>query len=233
MGQTQVAPLLAHIARSIIAPRLKRRLFRPSYLPVLTYLVAYQEAFEVGVVLGYAYRSKMLDFARLLCSSGSESEFVGFIQQLASERLAAQPYAKTLVDLGMAYEDRRIRRNWQESGVKETEIAVLGKSFKMPAESVWSNIGIALSTGIGFGSCFPGQTEQLWKNEHEYPISEERWRTAKAAGLVRANESREEVVTLADGSRDLIASVETFAAEYRPDVLPDIKGVRQPIEGRP
>lgn len=73
MDKPPVAPLLAHIAHSIVVPALKKRFFRPSYLQFHTYLLVYQEAFEIGAVLGYAYRERIRIFARLLCAPGKGS----------------------------------------------------------------------------------------------------------------------------------------------------------------
>jgi len=223
MDRTQVAPLLAHIAHSIIAPRLKRRLFGPPYLPLVTYLLVYQEAFEIGVVLGYAYRDRMLVFARLLCSSGSESGFVGSMQDLASKRITGRPNARTFIDLGMAYEDERIRCNWRASGVKESEIAAFGRSFEMPAGVAWDNIGVALHAGIGFGSRFSDQAEKLWKSEHEYPLTMEQWNAAKARGVIRPDEVMQKDVTLAEKQAELVARVEAFASDHHPELLAQLR----------
>ena len=223
MDRTSVAPLLAHIAHSIIAPALKKRIFRPPYLPFLAYLLVYQEAFEIGVVLGYAYRERIVVFAKLLCAPGKEVEFVELMQELAGKRLTAEPNAKTFLDLGMAYERDRARRNWRESGITESQAGTFERSFKVPSKVAWDNVGVAVHTGIGFGSRFPEQTEKLWKNEHEYPLSTEQWNAAKARGVIRADEIMEKDVTLAGKQQELIARVEAFVSFHRPEFLSELR----------
>lgn len=132
MDETQVAPLLAHIAHSIMAPAMKKRLFRPPYFQFPSYLLVYQEAFEIGVVLGYAYKERIVILAKLLCAPGKELGFVELVQELGDKRLASHANPKTFIDLGMAAEDKRIRGKWRESGVTEYRSPLLENLSKCP-----------------------------------------------------------------------------------------------------
>lgn len=219
MDRTSVAPLLAHIAHSIVEPALKKRLFGPPYLQFHTYLLVYQEAFEIGVVLGYAYRERMRIFARLLCAPGKEVGFVDLIQELAVKRRTDVPEVRTFFDLAMVHERDRARRNWAESGIAGPQAETFEKSFEVPAKVAWDNVGVALHTGIGFGSRFPDLTEILWKNEHEYSLSPEQWHAAKAKGLIGTDEVTERDVTLAERQGILVAMVEAFASDHHPEFL--------------
>lgn len=228
MSETTVAPLLAHIAHSIVAPALKKRLFRPPYLQFQTYLLAYQEAFEVGAVLGYAYRKKIRIFAKVLCTSGSEAGFVEFIQELAAKRQANAPSATTFFDLAMRYELDRARHNWKNSGIVEAQLGELESSFRMPAQTAWGNIGAALHTGIGFGSRFPNQTEMLWRNEHEYSLVQSSGTPRERGEVIREDEVIEKDVTLAEREGKLVAMVEAFALSHHPELLSALKAAVEP-----
>ncbi len=119
----------------------------------------------------------------------------------------------------MLYERDRARRNWEESGIVGSQAVSFEKSFKVPGKVAWDNVGVALHTGIGFGSRFPDQIEILWKNEHEYSLSAEQWHAAKAKGVIRADEVMERDVTLAERQGKLVAMVEAFASEHQPEFL--------------
>jgi hypothetical protein len=119
----------------------------------------------------------------------------------------------------MAWENDRIRSTWRESGAAGSEIALFGKSFKVPAKTAWDNVGVALHTGVGFGSRFPELTEKLWKNEHEYSLSPDQFDAAKARGVIGAAEVMEKDVTLAEKQRALVANVEAFVSDHHPEFL--------------
>ncbi len=171
-------------------------------------------------------------FAKLLCTSGTEVGFVELIQELAGKRLADVPQAKTFIDLAMAYELDRARHNWREPRINGLQADILGRSFKVPAKLAWDNVGIALHTGIGFGSRYPEQTERLWKNEHEYSLSDEQWHAAKTRGVIRADEVMEKDMTLAEKQVELVARVEAFVSNYHPEFLSALRASlgRSPID---
>jgi len=105
-------------------------------MPILRYLFVYQHSLETGVALGYAYRSKMLALAKLLCAPGHEGELVAYMRELAENRLAVTAKVETFFDLGMRYESDRIRENWRKSGITESQVHSFEKSFKVPVETV-------------------------------------------------------------------------------------------------
>ena len=188
---------------------------------MLRYLFVYQRAFETGVALGYAYRRKITAFARLLCAPGHEVDLVAFMHQLAENRVVATSNMETLFDLGMRYEGDRIKSNWKESGITESEVHAFEMTFKLPAETVWKNIHIAPSAGIGFGSGFPDQTEQLWHNTYG-PITLEELNRGKAVGLFREEETLEKGTTLEEAEAELVPRVEAFLTERYPELVAEL-----------
>ena len=117
--------LIDEIAHSIIAPAAKRRFFSAPYLPFRRYLGCYEEAFEIGVVLGYAFRDRLTTFAKLFSEPGRELELITFMQELAQQRLAEVGEAKTFFQLAMFAEEARIRADWQESGLPKRKHSTL------------------------------------------------------------------------------------------------------------
>jgi hypothetical protein len=100
--------LVTHIAFRLIEPEVKKGWFSAPHVPFQRYLGLYQEGFEIGVVLGYAYRNSILRFAQLFSERGHERELIGFIQKLAQERLNATPNVTNFFELAMFAESSRI-----------------------------------------------------------------------------------------------------------------------------
>jgi len=223
MDQKPVASLLAHIAHSIVTPALKKRFFRPAYVQFPTYLLIYQQAFEIGVVLGHAYREKITTFAKLLCAPRKETGFVELLQELANNRLVGVKTRKLLSTWGWhgkmtgleVLEEHLERRNQRSLFLASPSKCLPKRHGTMSA--------VALHTGVGFGSRFPEQTEKLWKNEHEYSLSPERLDAAKARGVIGAVEVMEKDVTLAEKQWELVAKVEAFVSDHHPELLPALR----------
>jgi hypothetical protein len=232
--------IIWEIAHSIAAPAVtKRFLFFAPGIPFQRYLGCYQEAFEVGVVLGYAFRNRLITFAKLFAESNHEEELITFMQELARQRLRETQKPETFFQLGMLAEESRIKANWQKSGTDGVPIDFLQRHYRVPLEQACNNLHVSVSTGIGFGSAFPEPTEQMWKVEHEYPMSREEWekrrtdpkyRTEKTFGRLTAKQVKEihtaeppESVTLAKRQEQLLSHVELFISGARPDLLHEFK----------
>jgi hypothetical protein len=214
--------VLVYIAQGVLAPAERRKLWGSPHVRFKRYLGCYQEAFEVGAVLGHAYRNTIFAFAKLLSEPGHEAEFISFIQQLARERLAGQSEPKSFFDLAMNVEEKRVKGNWLESGITESQVHVLEEHQKIPSSTALKNLIVAISTGIGLGSAFPELTERLWNDEHCFPVSSERWRAAKAAGIISANEPNEPPtgVSLTERQSGIVNQLEKFVSAVRPELLP-------------
>lgn len=214
-----VRSLISEITYSVAVPASKRRFFFfAPYLPFQRYLGCYQEAFEIGVVLGYAFRDRLLTFAKLFAECGREEELITFMQQLAHERLAEVGKAANFFEMGWFAEEDRINVNWRDSGIAEADMEHLKKHHEVPLEQALNNLHVAVSTGIGLGSAFPELTERLWKVEHESPMDRDKWEKARSAGLSLPDEP-EEPVTLARRQQQLLAQVELFVSRARPELL--------------
>ncbi len=229
--------LIWEVAYSISVRAAKKRFFFfAPHVPFQRYLGCYQEAFEVGVVLGYAFRNRLATFAKLFSEPGREQELIAFMQELAQRRLTEVGDAENFFSLSMAAEEGRIRADWRESGITEGQIEHLRRHFKMPLKTASSNLHVAVSIGIGFGSAFPEQTEKLWKAGHEYLLDPDRWARVRhdprylmeetfgplTAEQVEGFQRDEppESVTLAKRQEQLLSQVELFVSRARPELLP-------------
>ena len=217
--------LIDEVARSIVAPAAKKRLFIPPHLPFVSYLGCYEVAFETGVVLGYSFRDRLATFAELFSQPGREQELVTFLQELAAQHLTEVGEPKGFIDLALRHEESRIKAKWRESGINEAQIDYLTKHHRMPLEQALKNAGVAVSTGIGLGSAFPEMTERLWKVVYESPMNRDEWQRWRKAGLDVGDEVPEPL-PLARRQEQLLLMVESFVSVTRPELLPQFKSQR-------
>lgn len=212
--------LIWETAYSIATSGSKRRFFIGSrYIPFQRYLGCYQEAFEVGAVLGYSFRHMLVIFAKLFTEPGREQELTQFMQELAQKKL--QEVGKPeLLDLAMFAEERRIKTNWLQSGITQAQVAFLEKSHKLQLHKAAEALYVAVSTGIGFGSVFPELTEQLFRARDERVITHGEWAKWQAAGY---GDEPPEPITLAKREEHFRSMVESFVREAYPQLIPAFK----------
>lgn len=216
--------LVAYIARGLIAPVVTKGWLSKPHVRLRRYLGLYQEAFEAGAVLGYTYRGDMECFAQLFSDNGHQGDLITVIQELARERLSDVPDATSFVELAMFAEEERIRAqfSYADTTLTEQQLDQLEDKQKMPLETAFQNIQVAVSTGIGFGSAYPELTEQFWRVEHEKIITQDEVDKWRKAGL-DIPPTIEPPVTLAQRGKQLRSQVEAFAAETYPEFLERFK----------
>lgn len=180
--------LVDELARTILTPALKKRLFSEPYIPFRRYLGCFQMAFETGVVLGHMFRDRMPTFARLFSMPGHEEELIDAIQELARDKLTEAQDADSFIGLAMYAEENRIKAGWQQSGATEAQIEYTVKTLKMKPEQAYKNLWGAVSTSIGFGSAFLELTEKLWKDAYEQEIPRDKWEHMRRFGVVSGDE---------------------------------------------
>lgn len=217
--------LVDELARTILTPALKKRLFSEPYVPFRRYLGCYQIAFETGVVLGHMFRDRMPSFARLFSMPRREEELIGAIQELARDKLAEAQDTGSFIGLAMYAEENRIKAGWQESGATEAVIEYNVKTLKMKPEQAYKNLWTALSTGIGFGSAFPELAEKLWAGAYEQPIPSDKWKEMRRLGVV-SGDTIPGPYSLAMREQELQSIVEMYVSTSRPELLSDFGFVR-------
>jgi len=217
-----VHSLIDEVAGSIMSGALKKRIFSAPYIPFQRYLGCYQEAFEAGVVLGYAFRDRLTTLAKLFSQPGREEELVRAMQELAQRKLTGIGKAENFLELAMFAEEHRVEANWLGSGIDEAQIEFLKKHLKMLPQQAFKNLHGAVSVGIGFGSAFAELTERLWKAVYERPIDRNEWQKWRNAGLDIGDELPEPL-PLAKRQEQLLSLVELFVSKARPELLPQFR----------
>ena len=102
--------------------------------------------------------------------------------------------------------------------VTEAQAQYFAEHLKMPLEQGFKNLHVAVTTGIGLGSAFPGLAERLWEVGYERSVDSDaraRWRRA---GLDVGHEPPDPV-TLAKRQEQLLLLVQSFASRERPELL--------------
>ncbi len=210
--------LIYEITHSIMVPATTKGVFCAPYISYERYLGCYQVAFEIGAVLGYAFRNRLLTFVQLFCEQGHENELVKCLNELATEKLAEVGQPKDFLQLAMCHEESRIKAKWHEMGIPEEEIESRKKRHKMKLEQVAGSLGVAVSTGIGIGSSYPALIERLWKDAYECPISRAEWQKWRKAGLDIGDELPGPL-SLAKRQEQLLSFVQLFVSKRRPELL--------------
>lgn len=218
--------LIDEITHSVVGPAARKSFLKAPYVPFQRYLGCYQEAFEIGAVLGYSFRDRITTFAKLFSEADRDQELIKFMSGLAQDRLKGVDGAKSFVDVAMFAEEARIKANWRNSGLTVEQIAHLEKHHEISFEQAFKNLYVAASTGIGFGRSFPELTERWWKEEHERHVTAEEWAKWRKAGLDIPNEP-EEPVTLTGRQKELLSQVEIFVSKARPELLSEFKAALQ------
>jgi hypothetical protein len=218
--------LVDELARTILAPALKKRLFFGPYIAFQRYLGCYEIAFETGVVLGHLFRDTMPSFAKLFSMPGREEELIGAMQELARDKLTQAHDSDSFIGLAMFPEENRIKANWQQSGATPKQIEYMAKTLKMKPEQAHNNLWIALSTGIGLGSAFPELTEKLWAAAYEQDIPRDKWEHMRRFGVVNGDEIPGPYL-IAKREQELQSVVELYVSASRPELLSDFKLVRR------
>lgn len=209
--------LIDEIVYSVLTPALKKRLLRSPYVPFQRYLGCYEEAFEAGVVLGYAFRNNTTLFAKLFSMPGRERELVTYMQQLAADRLKGLQKPSAFFDLAMFPEEKRITANWRESGIDEAQQEYLKRRMKLAPKQAFGNLHVAVSVGIGFGSKFPDETERLWKMVYERRIGAAEWEKWKGVGLDLPPDIPPPL-SLANRQEQLLVMLRSFVNKHRPEL---------------
>jgi CpXC protein len=211
-----------HIIGSIAASAVKRRILGGQYIRFRRYLGCYLEAFEVGAVLGYCYRDRLVSFAKLFSPPGRETEIISFVRERARRQLEDCPGdPQSFVEISMLAEENRIKKNWRESGSSESQVAFLDRHHKIPIETALENLCLSFYTGVGLGSAFPDLTENFWKTEHEYAVTAEEWLKNYKRGIVDSKVPPEPV-TLAQRQEQLRLEVEAFVRKAQPDLMSEL-----------
>ena len=180
----------------------------------------------MGVVLGFTYKTNLPTFAQLFAGPGREQQFITYIQNLGQQRVSDAGSVQSFFELAMFAEEERIKCSWQSSDPQLTQARLekMRKIFKVPVETAFQNLQVAVSTGIGIGSAFPGLTANLWKAQYEGSVDLAELNEWRAAGLDVSAEA-ETPIPLKDREDQLRKYVDIFVDTYRPELASQFKSI--------
>jgi len=185
MAEPQKTPTLAEVLMMpVIQPLIKKPLAGKQLLPLAAFLSVGGFLFEIGAVLGWAYRDSQLVLERVITLPETPGQLVRFMRLKAKERVAewkspddsfylfvydtelarrghpivmkASKYVSSMEDTRGFLEDRRRFTNW------------LHKQ-SLDLNTAWSELHFIFYEGIGYGFEFPEETQRRWKAIYENP----------------------------------------------------------------
>lgn len=220
--------LLEYFTRPIVAAAIKRKWFSKPVLPFRRYLVRYQEAFEMGIGIGYAYRHNLVWVVQFFCEKGREIELTQAMRKIAQRQLSELPNAATLFDLGVSYEEYRYRIAVSSKMRLKTSSYLSAEGWdkwmdrlEVPFDKASVDIQTAMSYGIALGGAFPEKAEQLWSHQHRRLSDKEKedLRRMRGYGLDIPAEMPTPL-SFQQFSEQMHSFMETYVAENHPDILP-------------
>jgi len=202
-----LSPLLAGATR-------KGFLSSEHYLKYAEFLTVKLRAFEMGVVLGVAFRTRLRVLVRMLVwQDGFDSIADGIVAdgaaliELASF-VSRDNEASSLVDLflGLEFEARG----------HSTADLLRWKNKKVELSLAMELSCVGFLGGLGLGAARPALAEELWRNTWERP-TEGLWPAAQRAGI--ALEAPRESMSFEARQAELVAQVRQIAVRYYGDLL--------------
>ena len=172
--------------------------------------------FEMGAILGYAFRDRVDAFALPFFAKDDRPDAVEYMRDLGrNARAATLAEAKTLNELvmvwGMRQEDASLpHEHWPQWFMARS-------NEKLDVEEAFETSLVFGVAGAGFGAEFPDAFEALYANSYT-PDDPETWREAHKYGVVDTAE-QPELVPLEDRVREAREGFAEFCQEYFPQLI--------------
>lgn len=212
--------LADEIVQMVLGPALqKKRLSEPVVL-YERYLGCYQEVFEIGAVLGHAFRNKFIWFVQFFSNPGREAEVGTQLRLVAQEHLDAAEDGRTFFGLAMRYEESRFQKNWHRAGYDQLQIEHLTKNHELTRQQAFGMLRTALILGVGFGGTFPELTEEMWRDAYERPKDRHLLELLRGSGL---SGPPPELLPLANQQALLLSGVRLFVGRNHPDLISEFE----------
>jgi hypothetical protein len=210
--------VIAELVRVIMKPATQKKLFGKPYITTARFLGCYEQAFESGAVLGYAFRGRLSTFAQLFSDPGREHELASWMEATARQHFTDLGKPENFFDLAMWYEKSRAEDVWRKAGVAQADIDQLIDGFKVPLGDAFERLQVSMTMGIGFGSACPEQTEIMWREAYEKPHDPDKVKLMLKAGLSLGRDELKSL-PLVEQQEKLLSFVRLFVTTARPDLL--------------
>ncbi len=212
--------LADEIVQMILDPALKKKRLSEPVVSYERYLGCYQEVFEIGAVLGHAFRNKFIWFVQFFSNPGREAEVGMQLRLVAQEHLEVVEDRRTFFGLAMRYEESRIQKNWHRAGHNQSQIEHLTKHHELTQHEAFGMLRTGLILGVGHGGTFPELTEQMWKDAYERPMDRHLLELLRGAGL---SGPPPEPLPLANQQALLLSGVRLFVERNHPDLISEFE----------
>ena len=216
--------LVTYMGMAPVQKVVKTRLFGGPYLSFADLVIVSAYQYQTGAILARAKLDKLTTLAQMVSPPGRESEAIGWLQDLAKDRLdeyvgafGGQP--DSLLTFVFYTEYKRVgilipsvsmeNINTRTKQVKKVAFT------KMALKDVEPQIRNSMLEGIGFGSSFPALTEKMYRTNEE--IDMERWSEMRGHGLDIPETP--EIITLEEQEEIVLSMVATYAQKYFPQLV--------------
>lgn len=211
-------PLLAYLVHHIITPMTRKGMFSDDYVLFGEYMPSAQFLYEMGAVLGYTFRDRLIVFVELFTEPGHQSDCVEHIAGPAANRLAGlSDEPKDFVDLFLKPEVERLMTVMRSHGLTKysgwSDFTKVGKQ-KMRIKDIFSTLQMTALEGIGLGSRYPELTERLLLHTEDVEV----WRYAHTHGLdIPASPPTPKPIP--ERQAEAKAMIRPYVEKVRPDLL--------------
>ncbi len=188
------------------------------YVIFSEYMVRAGFLFEIGAVLGYAFRDRLHLLVQLFAAPSTEQTIISLLHQQAADRLDA--CGGKLTDFAAVYfapEATQLIGVLRRAGLTEArdwldmhEVA----SQAIRVADIFTQLQIAPPQGIGFGSRYPDLTSDLLTSE----IDEAKYRKLRAAGLAVPS-APPQAKTMQQWEEMALSMIRPYVQHARPDLV--------------
>lgn len=209
---TRDVTLLDFLARRFISPILRTRWLRSPCVQVADYILAAQQLFEIGAVLGRKFHPNLPLIASLFTEPGQEEAAAEQLRDAGTLLLtsgSAQP--QDFLDLCFKPETERLCQilgYGVNRGIRKI------RKRKLTEDDALQGFRNAFRKGLGFGACAPALTHQLL-NQSSTPKNWDKFRAGSDYLPSRPPPPK----SLAEQEAEATALLKEYVEPSRPDLL--------------
>ena len=212
------------IIQMVLAPAVQKKFFGEPKVLLQRYLGCYQQIFEMGAVLGHAFRKDFPWFVPFWSLPGREHDLAQSFHQIANEDVAAIGKVSSFFDLGMHREESNIYQTWRNAGKTQDQIEHRAQIHELSVQEAAEMLNFGLIRGVAFGGTFPGLVERLWKEGYESAVDPNKLHLLRQAGLT-IHDGELKLISLAEQEKTLFSGVRSFATRNRPELVSQLEAI--------
>jgi hypothetical protein len=182
--------LMAHLAELFLSPFVRTGLLSGRWVPFGQCIIAAQEAYETGALLGHRFHDKIPIFVKLFCEPGRETGLAACMGEIARAEVAScQVETMTFFELRWEKHVASMMGAMRRAGrtnLTETHSYYLIASERVRYANVYRWLQSVTSEGIALGMWLPELAEKLWRNSYALPRGEkelQEWAAWRSYGL--------------------------------------------------